>query len=170
MSLRSRAKGKCPEGQPATHSKKTDATKSGRKLLWAFAPLAIVVLWQNLPRQRNVPSELVGTWRTSDRRYAGRPLEIDKVIINFGTGEGTVTTGFIQQVHAVHEGSGTLYTISYVQDLEKGGEEQCSIYYTVGKNYHTLEDQETIYFKNQPGISWVKDNIIASFSDGSPRR
>ncbi len=133
------------------YSKKKEATQSKRKLRWVLVPVsiyAIFVLWQNWPQSyRKVPDELVGTWRTSAPRYADRSLEIDSVSINFGTGEGTMTTGFIQKVEAVPEGTRTLYTISYV---EKGNEEQCSFYYTSAK-------EKTIYFKNQPSILWIKD-------------
>jgi hypothetical protein len=126
-----------------------EGTKSRRKLFWVFVPVslyAILGLWQNLPKARSVPNELIGTWRSSDPRYADRSFEIDNLTINFGTGEGTVTTGFIKKVEAVPEGGRTLYTISYVDD---GKEEQCSFHYTAAK-------EEIIYFKNQPSIPWVK--------------
>lgn len=132
------------------YSEKKEGTKSKRKLLWLLGAVAIYgifVMSQNWPKPQNVPDELVGTWRTSDPKYADRSFEIDIVTINFGTGEGTVTTGFIQKVEAVPEGRRTLYTITYVED---GKEELCSFYYTSAK-------EKTIVFKNQPNINWTKD-------------
>jgi hypothetical protein len=128
-------------------SEKKKGTKAKKAALWAFVLGAIFVFWQRLPRPPSVPRELIGTWRTSDPRYADRSFEIGITIIDFGTGDGTVTTGFIQKVEAVPETGRTFYTISYLQD---GHEEQCSFYYT-------SEREKTIYFKNQPSISWIKD-------------
>jgi hypothetical protein len=96
------------------HSEKKER-QSRRKLLWALVAFSICVvfaLWQSWPKSRDVPDELVGTWRTSDPRYADRSFEISIVTVNFATGEGTVTTGLIQKIEAVPEGSRTLYTIS----------------------------------------------------------
>lgn len=130
-------------------SEKKEGTKpkKKRKLLWTLVICFIVMLWLRLPQAPLVPEELVGTWKTSDPGYADRSFEIGITIIDFGTGDGAVNLGFIQKVEAVPEGSRTLYTISYVED---GKEEQCSFYYTSGK-------EKTIYFKNQQNISWVKD-------------
>lgn len=121
--------------------------KKTRKLLWFLFFCFLIMLWLRLPQPPAIPNELVGTWRTSDPSYADRSFEIGITIIDFGTGEGAVTTGFIQKVEVSSEGSRTLYTISYVED---GRKEQCAFYYKPGK-------EKTIYFKNQPSVSWVKD-------------
>lgn len=128
-------------------NEKKKGTKAKKILIWAFVFCVIFALWQNPHKPRNVPNELIGTWRTSDPGYADRSLEIDGYTIDFGTGKGTVTTGFIKKVEAIPESGRMLYTISYVED---GEEKQCSFYFTSG-----IED--TIYFKNQPGIQWIKD-------------
>ena len=136
-------------GRQLMRPKKKEGTQSRRKWFWLFTPVllySIFGLWQGSPKSRSVPNKLMGTWRSSDPKYADRSLEIDNVTINFGTGDGTVTTGFIKKVEAVPEGGHTLYTISYVDD---GKEEQCSFYYAAAK-------EEIIYFKNQPSIPWVK--------------
>lgn len=82
-----------------------------------------------------------------DRCYSDRSLEIDPVSISFGTGGGTVTTGFIKRVSAVQQGAGTLYTISYQTD--ESVNEVC-LYYETAKG-------KVIHFRHQEGIAWTKD-------------
>jgi hypothetical protein len=134
--------------QAAMCSKRTEGTEFNGKslrLLVLVAIFAISVMWLRWPKSPNVPDELVGTWRTSDPRYADRSLDIDTVTISFGTGPGTAATGFIQKVEGVPEGSRTLFTITYVED---GQEELCSFYYRPANG-------KTIVFKNQPDINWT---------------
>jgi hypothetical protein len=136
--------------QAAMKSKRKKKTQSKTKLRWVLVPISmyvIFVVWQNWPQSHPVPAELIGTWRTSDPKYADRYFEFDVLFVNFGTGEGTFTIGIIEKIEAVPAGSRTLYTISYD---EEGKEGQCSFYYAPGK-------EKTIYFKNQPSIAWIKD-------------
>jgi hypothetical protein len=124
-----------------------------KKLILLFVVLGIYgiyALWDNWPKPSLVPRELIGTWRTSDPRYEGRSFEIGYVSINFGTGNGTVSTGFINNVEGVKELFRTLYTIGYTQE---GKQIQVTFYYDLSKG-------RKIYFKNQPGVLWVKDKDI----------
>jgi hypothetical protein len=130
------------------HSKKKDTPKTRKKLIAGIILCCVFVLCHIWQKPLIVPRELIGTWKTTDPRYADRYLEIDGHTIDFYTGKGTGTTGFIQKIDAVSQGSRTLYTIFYVQD---GQDEQCSFYVA-------LERQDTIYLQNQPGIAWTKDN------------
>jgi hypothetical protein len=109
--------------------------------------LALLFTYVKL-RRVTVPPELVGTWRTADLKYANHPFEIGLVSINFGTGLGSVSTGFIEDIQSTIEDGRTLYTISYSVD---GAQEQVSLYYVGG-------DDQTIRFKNQEQIVWKKDD------------
>lgn len=123
--------------------------RSWKALWWVLVPVticAVFLLWQNGKKSRNVPDKLIGTWRTSDTKYAGRSFEIGLVTINFGTGEGQSNTGFIDKIEGVPDGGGTVYTISYVED---GLKNQCTFYYSEQKD-------NTIVFANQPNIPWRK--------------
>ena len=99
-------------------------------------------------RHVTVPHELVGIWRTTDVRYAEHPFEIGLVSINFGTGAGTVSTGFIDDIKSTVDSGTTLYTIFYTVD---GTQDQVSFYYDGSGG-------QTIRFKNQGGIVWKKEN------------
>jgi hypothetical protein len=134
------------------YGKKCAGTHSKRRwflISIAASICAILVLgWFPSPASRNIPSELIGIWRTSDPRYGDRYIEIDPVSISFGTGNATLTNGFVKHVEVIPERSRTLYTISYTNNDETG---QCSFYY--------IEEKErTIYLKNQSGIAWTKDH------------
>ena len=94
-----------------------------------------------------VPGELIGEWHTSNAIYSDRSFEIDPVSISFGTGGGTVTTGFIRKVSAVQQGARTLYTISYQTD--ESVNEVCLYYETA--------EGKIIHFRNQESIAWTKD-------------
>jgi hypothetical protein len=121
-----------------------------RRITWAAVVVTIFIVlvllaWQ--PPNRNVPGQLVGEWHTEDPNYRDRSFEIDLVSISFGTGEGKVTTGFIDNVKEVREGVRVLYTISYTQDDVPT---EVSFYYDVAKG-------EVIRFKNQESVVWTKD-------------
>jgi hypothetical protein len=107
----------------------------------------ILVLFAWQPPNKDVPEQLVGEWHTEDPNYDGRSFEINLVSISFGTGEGKVTTGFINNIKEVREGVRVLYTISYTQD---GVASEVSFYYDVAKG-------EVIRFKNQQTVVWTKD-------------
>jgi len=121
-----------------------------RKIIWAAVVVTLLIVlvlfaWQ--PPNRDVPGQLVGEWHTEDPNYYGRSFEINLVSISFGTGEGKVTTGFINNIKEVREGVRVLYTISYTQDDVPS---EVSFYYDVAKG-------EVIRFKNQEKVVWTKD-------------
>ena len=107
--------------------------------------LAFWILWR--PSKLHVPEDLIGEWHTPNVNYADRSFQIDPVSISFGTGEGTVTTGFIKKVSAVPQGARTLYTISYTTDETN---------YEVSFYYETVKGK-VIRFRNQKGIAWTKN-------------
>ena len=121
----------------------------GKMMLASVGAVSLIILaswvWQraNTP----VPDELIGEWHTSNAIYSGRSFEIGPVSIRFGTGGGTVTTGFIKKVSAVQRGARTLYTISYQTDESVN---KVFFYYENAKG-------KVIHFRNQEDIAWTKD-------------
>ena len=109
--------------------------------------LLILASWIWRPANTLVPDELIGEWHTSNANYSDRSFEIDPVSISFGTGGGTVTTGFIKEVSAVEQGARTLYTIAYKTDESVN---EVSFYYETAKG-------KVIHFRNQEGVVWTKD-------------
>ena len=121
-----------------------------RRIIWAAVVVTLFIIsvlfaWQ--PPNKDVPEQLLGEWHTEDPNYDGRSFEINLVSISFGTGEGKVTTGFINNIKEVREGVRVLYTISYTQDDVAS---EVSFYYDVAKG-------EVIRFKNQESVVWTKD-------------
>lgn len=123
---------------------------SAAKMIWASAGVVLLIMlasWICRPSNAQVPDDLIGDWHTSDPNYSDRSFEIDPVSINFGTGGGTVTTGFIKKVTSVSQGARTLYTVSYIAD---DSVEEVSFYYDTARG-------KVIRFRNQEGIAWTKD-------------
>lgn len=130
--------------------KMIDATKYISREIWAgVAAILLICLasWIWGAPHKQVPTELVGEWHTTDPNYADRTFELDPVCISFTTGDGTVSVGFIKTVKEVSEGSRILYTISYTVDDEP----------TEVSFYYDLNNGETIWFKNQEKVLWRKD-------------
>jgi hypothetical protein len=121
----------------------------GKMMLASVGTIAFIILasWIWRPPETLVPSDLVGEWHTSNANYWDRSFEIAPVSVSFGTGGGTVTTGFIKKVRAVQQGARTLYTISYTTDETVN---KVSFYYETVKG-------KVIRFRNQEGIAWTKD-------------
>jgi hypothetical protein len=127
-----------------------ESTKSMKSTIWAAVAVALLILlaaWVWPSSNKQVPKELMGEWHTTDPNYADRSFEINSVCINFTTGGGKVSTGFIKEVKEVSEGSLTLYTISYTVD---DAPNEVSFYYDQSKG-------KVIRFKNQEKIVWKKD-------------
>ena len=94
-----------------------------------------------------MPPDLIGEWHTTDAMYATRGLVIDESTINFETGDGKVTVGFIDRIKVNQVDNRTLVTIKYSLN---GQANSVSFYYEEGKN-------KTIRFKNQERVVWTKD-------------
>lgn len=110
--------------------------------------LAIAPFWIWHPAQSQVPSELVGEWRTVDPNYADRAFTLTQSTINFGTGEGQVAIGFIRAVKSVPSGNRTQFTIDYSLD---GSPNEISFFYENGKD-------KTIRMKNQEKTIWRRES------------
>jgi hypothetical protein len=97
------------------------------------------------PKQNDIPVELRGVWKTDEANHSDRFLDLSLVSVSFGTGNGTVSTGFIRNVAIVPQGPRTLYTITYRD--EEGDRELSFIY---------QPDSATLQIKNQSRVVWRK--------------
>ena len=121
-----------------------------RKMLLVSAAVLLFTgfaSWIWRPSNTEIPTELIGEWHTSDPNYVDRSFEIDPVSVNFRTGEGSNTTGFIKRINAVPLGARTLYTIAYATD---DSDKEVSFYYETAK-------AKIIRFRHQESIVWTKD-------------
>lgn len=96
-----------------------------------------------------VPDELIGTWGTTDERYAGRTFEFTAGSVIFQTGDGPFdfTAHPIQKVSIQQNGAITNY------DIEYGTIEAGSFSFTFSYLPH---DQGMIRFSNQPEMIWTQ--------------
>jgi hypothetical protein len=106
-------------------------------------------------RTKTVPDELVGVWRTTEPKYAGRFLGLTKTTISFGTGGDDFYTRTVVAVEKSREDGHTSYTVYYA-DAE--GEYKFAFYYEPA-------DGGVIRYKNQTGIAWTKQKGGAAARD-----
>lgn len=127
--------------------KNEDASRKHKILIGAAAMLLCVFLYTHWRvHHPAVPDEIVGTWTTNNGPHAGRTFEIGPETVNFGTGQGRVSTGFIYNVQAIPDGAKVLYTLSYTVN---GSREHVSFYYD-------RFGDKTIRFRHQDHAVWVK--------------
>ncbi len=108
--------------------------------------LGLLVLMASFsPKPKEVPVELLGIWTTKDAGHSDRFFEVSPVTVSFGTGNGTVSTGFIQKFEVAFEGRETVYAITY-----KGDDGESKLWL----NYDPASG--VLRFRNQQSIAWVK--------------
>ncbi len=99
------------------------------------------------PKQNEIPGELRGVWKTAEAAHSDRFLELSLVSVGFGTGHGTVSTGFIRKVEIVPKGPLKLYTITY---RDEAGEQELSFLYD--------PSDASLRLKNQDRTVWRKSH------------
>jgi hypothetical protein len=95
-----------------------------------------------------MPTHLLGTWITDDRRYSDRYLKIEPDAIVFGTGGVTgkryVVTGFNRE----YEDDGKLLLTVYFKNVDGTRMNR--------EFYFNSEDKGHLIFKNQPKVRWFQ--------------
>ena len=94
----------------------------------------------------SVPEDLIGVWKTAERKYADRYFELKKDRIIFSTGGWKVTAHPIERIEERGGSEKILYIIFYPN--YDGNEYQFSFYYD--------PLQGVIRFKNQEQFEWIK--------------
>lgn len=94
-----------------------------------------------------MPENLIGVWRTADKKYADRYFELNAGRVIFSTGGWGVTAHPIYRMEK-HSDNGRTFYIIYYPTNEEGDESQFSFYYD--------PVQDVIRFKNQEQFEWVK--------------
>ena len=93
-----------------------------------------------------MPEDLIGVWKTADKRYVDRYFELDADRVIFSTGGWGVIAHPIDRIEEHNENGKILYIIYY--PTEEGEASQFSFYYD--------STQSVIRFKNQAQFEWVK--------------
>ena len=123
---------------------------SSMKLRRAFLVIALLAAMVGCEsgKEKTVPDDLLGVWKTSEPRYADRFFELRKDAIIFGTGGDNADTYPVDSVEKTHDEEGLLYHIYYL-NLE--GEQ-----YTFSI-YHDTTNHGVIRLKNQKHFAWKKE-------------
>ncbi len=129
-----------------------DEREPGRRLRWLWivvvtllAVVAINAYPFGLKDQHGaIPKEVLGTWSTTESRYADRAFEIRKESLVFYIGEGDSTVHSIEEVEVDDLGGPMLLTVHYA---DEAGPNQFSFYYDPASG-------GIIRFKNQRHMKW----------------
>lgn len=120
-----------------------------QKKILAVAVILAVIIILIFRKDRTVPDDLVGVWKTSIQEYAGSFFELKRGAIIFATKEGVLSTSNITKIKKKEQNQDwTIYTI-YYKNQEKQKCEFPFYYYSV--------DKGTIRFKNKEQIVWRKE-------------
>ena len=93
----------------------------------------------------DLPEDLMGTYVTSDVRYANRHFRLTPSQITLGIGDGRRERHTIQAVYREFEDGRALYEVVY---LTSYGRDKLLFYHDAGNRQ--------IVLKNRPGIGWTK--------------
>ncbi len=110
------------------------------------ATISVTFLGCQYRQLSSVPEELIGVWKTAERKYADRFFELKKDRIIFSTGGWGVSAHPIDRIEERREDGNLLYIIYYPNG--PGDEIEFSFYYD--------PTQGVIRFKNQEQFEWIK--------------
>jgi hypothetical protein len=96
-----------------------------------------------------VPTELIGTWETSDAKYDTAQLQFTVESIIFNSGEDHQDKNQIVSVEKTTEHGTTLFTVDYISS--EGAAYSVSLYYSISPDHEPV-----LQFKNQKNIIWNK--------------
>lgn len=116
--------------------------------------LTLLSVLSGCQAERDVPDQLLGTWKTAAPLYADRFLEIGKEALTFGTGDGASNSYMIESVEKVNEGQegqATLYSMYTISYTDREGQEYMLAF------YHDPRKGGLIWFKNQDHLIWTKE-------------
>jgi hypothetical protein len=122
------------------------------KLKWivilAFILVALSLFMFFPKKNKDVPENLIGKWRTSEPRYQDRFFEITKETLIYGLGGDQTDVYFISSMEESLEGNNRLYTINY--------ENADGLKFTQSFYYHP-ENGGSIQLKHQEHIKWKRE-------------
>lgn len=94
-----------------------------------------------------ISDEMVGVWKTSDKKYEDRFIGLKKDVVILGQGDGKESIQPIQKVTMVRQNGKDLYTVQYLDN--EGDKDSISFFYNPVGGIITL--------KNQNSIEWTKE-------------
>jgi len=129
--------------------------RSRRDTWWRLDPMRVSVLvfvWtlaflaSGCAEEFSMPEELIGTYRTSEQRYAGRSLELTSLEVVFGLGEAGTSRHVIKSLSREEDRGRTLYTLAYAGH---GGADRMIF-------YHDDARHGEIVLQNLPTVVWTR--------------
>jgi hypothetical protein len=122
------------------------------KLIIIFTSIVILTfisVFLCFPKQHTrFPENLIGTWTTSEQKYANRFFELSQISVTYGIGKKKTAVYYISNAEKHVQDNTMLYTIEY--------HNSDGIQYT-RSFYYDATNGGVIKFKNQKHIPWTKN-------------
>jgi hypothetical protein len=96
-----------------------------------------------------ISDDLAGVWKTSDKKYEDRFIELKNDVVILGQGNGNESSHPIQKVTMVRQNGKDLYTVQYLDD--EGNKDSISFFYNPAAGIITLKHQESIEWAKETG-------------------
>ena len=117
----------------------------------AILGCVLALLATGCAEEMTLPEELIGTYTTSDPRYADRYLEMTADEVVFGLGAAGSSRHLIKSVLREEDQEGkTLYTLAYAGD---GGTDPLRFFYDE-------ERKGEIVLRNQAAVTWKMQGAV----------
>ncbi len=116
---------------------------------WLLLAALTALAGCNSPEITDLSNDLIGTWKTSEPRYADRFITLEKTRISFGTGGSDYTIHPISSVEGREEPEQgrVLYTVYYPIE---GEDQQFSFYYYPANQTIQLKNQNFEWTRSEP--------------------
>jgi hypothetical protein len=122
------------------------------KLIIIFTSIVVLTfisVFLCFPKQHTrFPENLIGTWTTSEQKYANRFFELSQINVTYGIGKKKTAVYYISNAEKHVQDNTMLYTIEYHNS--DGMQYTRSFYYDATNG-------GVIKFKNQKHIPWTKN-------------
>ena len=118
------------------------------RTFWLLLVALTALAGCNAPDLTDLSDDVIGTWRTSESRYADRFITLQKTRISFGTGGSDFTLHPVSSVEGRKEPEEgrVLYTVYYPIE---GEEQQFSFYHYPANQSIQLKNQEFEWTRDQ---------------------
>ena len=116
---------------------------------WLLLAALTALAGCNAPDMTDLSNDVIGTWTTTESRYADRFISLQKTRISFGTGGSDYTLHPVSSIEGRKEPEEgrVLYTVYYPVE---GEDQQFSFYYYPANQTIRLKNQSFEWTRSEP--------------------
>ena len=119
------------------------------RTFWLLLVALAALTGCNAPDMTDLSDDVIGTWTTTESRYADRFITLQRTRLSFGTGGSDFTLHPVSSIEGrtEPEEGRVLYTVYYPVE---GEEQQFSFYYYPAKESIQLKNQTFDWTRSEP--------------------